>query len=126
MLKQQAQELGIQFGQDPLRLAAPPRINFAFLLPELPKQFDLPAQAHERDDLSRGKHLAIDVGQHQQPLQLPLLARTHLVTLLRSLARLAARPALGPSSTALDALTAGTAFHLAPGALLASSDDLFR
>ena len=43
-----------------------------------------------------------------------------------SLARLAARPWLGPSSTALDALAAGTPFHFALGSALASSKDLFR
>ena len=37
MLKQQAQELGIQLGQDALGLAAPPRVNLAFLLAELPE-----------------------------------------------------------------------------------------
>ena len=51
MLQQQAQELGIQLGQDALWLATPPRINFAFLLPEFPKQFNLPPQAHEGHDL---------------------------------------------------------------------------
>ena len=51
MLKQQAQELGVQLGQDALGLAASPRVYFAFLLPEFPQQFDLPAQAHERHDL---------------------------------------------------------------------------
>src|SRR6266516_5226846 len=102
MLKQQAQELGIQLGQDPLRLAAPPRINFAFLLPELPEQFNLPALAHQSHYLLSCKHLALDVGQHQQPLQLPLFAHTHLVALLGSLSWLAARPWLGPSSTPLD------------------------
>src|SRR5947209_19698376 len=40
MFQQQAQELGIQFGQDALGLAASPGRNFAFLLPELPQQFD--------------------------------------------------------------------------------------
>src|SRR5205085_11321727 len=101
MLKEQAEELGIQLGQDALRLAASPRVNLAFLLPELPQQFDLPAQAHQGHDLSSGEDLALDVGQYQQPLQLALFARTHLVALAGSLARLGARPSLGPSSTAL-------------------------
>ena len=51
MLQQQAQELGIQLSQDALGLAASPRVNLAFLFPEFPEQFDLPAQAHERHDL---------------------------------------------------------------------------
>src|SRR2546421_1712707 len=79
MLKKQAQELGVQLGQDALGLAASPRVYFAFLLPQLPQQFDLPAQAHERHDLSSREHVALDVGQHQQPLQLALFARTHLM-----------------------------------------------
>src|SRR5205085_4587316 len=60
MLKKQAQELGVQLGQDALGLAASPRVNFAFLLPQLPQQFDLPAQAHERHDLSSREHVALD------------------------------------------------------------------
>src|SRR3989440_7876262 len=126
MLKKQAQELGVQLGQDALGLAASPRVNFAFLLPQLPQQFDLPAQAHERHDLSSREHVALDVGQHQQPLQLALFARTHLMALAGSLARVVARSWLGSTSTSLNTLAAWTVFHLALGSFLASSKDLFR
>jgi hypothetical protein len=47
MRHQDAQQLRIELGQDTLRLAAPPRINLAFLFTELPKQFNLPAQTHQ-------------------------------------------------------------------------------
>src|SRR5207302_10056131 len=59
-------------------------------------------------------------------LHLPLLARTHLVALAGSLARLGARPSLASTSTALDTLAAGTPLYLALGSFLASSDGLFR
>jgi hypothetical protein len=93
MLKQQAQELGVELRQDPLRLGAPPRVNLAFLFPEFPEQLDRPSQAHQGDDLSSREHTAIDVGQHQQPLHLPLFARTHLVA-LRGLACAGGGPTL--------------------------------
>src|SRR5439155_26911330 len=65
------------------------------------------------------------IGQHQQPLELPLFARTHLVALAGSLARLVARSSLGSSSTSLDSLAPWTPFHLALGSFLASLNDLF-
>ncbi len=79
MLHQQAQQLRLQLGQDPLWLAAPPGIHLAFLFAELPKQFDLPAQTHQGDDLLRREHGVRTIGQYQQPVQLLPFAHTHLV-----------------------------------------------
>ena len=104
MLKQQAQELGIQLGQDALRLAASPRVNLAFLRATSFHNSSICQRKHIRATTCRAERtwLSTLVSTSSHSNWRCLLA----LTLWRgpsSLARLGARPSLGPSSTALDA-----------------------
>src|SRR5437868_1441102 len=104
MLKQQAQELGIQLGQDALRLAASPRVNLAFLRATSFHNSSIGLRKRIRATTCRAERtwLSTLVSTSSHSTWRCLLA----LTLWRgpsSLARLGARPSLGPSSTALGA-----------------------